>query len=77
MKTVPYFLTFETRFLQPYLLFWNKTLLLCIQLHAATPAGPAVFVIPLAYTEPHSPAILLPVVDPAVATKLTRDPHKK
>lgn len=41
------------------------------------PAGPAVFVIPLAHTEPHSLVIPLPVVDPAVATKLTRDPHKK
>lgn len=46
-------------------------------LYAETPAGPAVFVIPMAHTDPHCPAIPLPVVNPTAATKLTRDPHKK
>lgn len=44
---------------------------------AAIPAGPVVSAILLAYTEPRSPAILLPVVDPTVATKLSRNPDKK
>lgn len=77
METVSYLLMFKTGFSPAIISIFEQDSIIIHLTIAAVAAGPVVFATLPAHTEPRSPEVLLPVLDPAVATKLRRDPDKK